>query len=78
MSYFDRSKSHLHVDVIPAAVSEPCVGQDWKTEAVGGNPTCHLFDIPFPNGILSSAQRFIKEFLNVTFQFASELFYILM
>lgn len=42
------------------------------------HPTHHLSGSTLPNGILSSAQSFIKEFPDATFQFASDLFNILM
>ena len=77
MSHLDGSESHLHVDII-VTVSEPCVVRAWETGAPSGNSTCHLFDIQPPNGILNSAQPFIKGFPNATFQFASDPFYILM
>lgn len=78
MSHFDAWKSHPHVDRVSKSVPEPCVGKAWEAGALCGSPTGHLFDIKHPVGILSSAQPFIKGFLNVTFQFTSDLFYILM
>ena len=79
MSYFDRSKSHLHVDAIPKAVLSRMWAKTGRQEPLVETPhVTSLTSCSLPNGILSSAQPFIKEFLNVAFQFASDLFYILM